>query len=89
MEQFEFIGYNRIMIKKLIWILILVGLGFALWKAGIYFYHTMEQEEAKRDTIMQKQSQSAAEGYVNPAESSLEQKARQVERKTQDLEQNP
>ncbi len=72
--------------KKLIWLVILAAIGFGLWKIGVYYYHQMEQEEAARQQVMEKQSSSAAEGIADPAASALEQKARNLERKTQESE---
>lgn len=72
--------------KKLIWIAAAVLLGLGLWKIGVYYYHQMEQQEAQRNAIMQKQAEDAAEQYTNPAASALEQKARQIERKTEESE---
>ena len=84
---FAFAAIIYFTMKKLIWIALAVLLGLGIWKAGVYFYHQMEQEEAKRNMMMEKQSNSAAEGYVNPAASALEQKARNLERKTREVEQ--
>jgi len=77
------------MMKKLIWLVVLAAIGFGLWKLGVYYYQQMEQEEAARQMQMEKSAHSAAEGYANPAASALEQKARNLERKTQESEDQP
>jgi len=74
------------MLKKIIWIAVLIALGIGLWKAGLYFYRAMEQEEEARHEMMDKQSQSTAESITAPATSGMEHKANQVRKKIEDIE---
>lgn len=73
--------------KKIIWIVVFLALAFGLWKAGVYFYRQMEQEEAKRNLIMEKQSQSAAESITAPATSGMEHKASEARKKLDQINQ--
>ena len=74
------------MLKKIIWLAVLSALAFALWKAGVYFYRAMEEEEEARQGMMEKQSQSTAESITAPATSGMEHKAGQVRKKLEGIE---